>query len=509
MYAKSGSFVFMVKSCDVASVRVVGMTSSSTRSTPISLASSTNFLYAATARGGWKPYSTLTNSSFLPLTPPFSLMYCTASLRPWAMSLPWSEVGPVRSTRLPSLMIWACAAAVPRLSASGPSTMDRTSGRRIRLMTTSLSAFGEPRTTSPSVRVWPQLPVAPEPQPDARQALRLVHQEKDDGQAEDDVAGGGDQPEGVWIDAGQRRGAELEHLGQQGHEDRAVDGAEDAAHAPDDDHGQVVDGHEQAERVGEHDARVVGHEAPGHARVEGADDEREQLVAIEAHADDRGRHVAVAHRDERAAHPGAEEILREEHRRDHEGEDQVEDPRVGVEREAEHRRRRHVEPEHAVGHPLPVDDAVGGDEVRGERGDGEVEPLQAQRGHAEDEPEHGGHRGGERDGQPEREPRLGLEDGRAVRADGQEGGVPDGDLSRETDQDVEPDGADDRDPDAVQDVEPVRPRDERHEGERREQSHQRDDGHAGLEDALVGRVGHAEVAALHQTRSTSFLPNRP
>src|SRR2546430_2956343 len=59
------------------------------------------------------------------------------------------------------------------------------------------------------------------------------------------------------------------------------------SHAPDDDHGQVVDGHEQAERVGEHDARVVGHEAPGHARVEGADDEREQLVAVEAHAEDR------------------------------------------------------------------------------------------------------------------------------------------------------------------------------------------------------------------------------
>ena len=87
--------------------------------------------------------------------------------------------------------------------------------------------------------------------------------------------------------------------------------------------------------------------------------------------------------------------------------------------------------------------------------------------------------------------------------------MPDGDLSGEADQDVEPDGADDRDPDAVQDVEPVRPRDERHEGERREQPHQRDDGQAGLEDALVGGVGHAEVAGLHQTRSTSFLPNRP
>src|SRR5438445_3834998 len=187
-------------------------------------------------------------------------MYCTASLRPWAMSLPWSEVGPVRSTRLPILMGWASAGAVPRLSASRPSTTDRTSGCGIRFMTTSSSVFGgEPRMTSPSVCVRPQLPVAPEPQPDARQALGLVHQEKDDGQAEDDVAGGGDQPEGVWIDAGQRRGAELEHLGKQGHEHRAEDGAEDAPQTADDDHGQVVNGHEQAEGIGEHDARVMGH----------------------------------------------------------------------------------------------------------------------------------------------------------------------------------------------------------------------------------------------------------
>src|SRR5262249_35457885 len=151
--------------------------------------------------------------------------------------------GPVRSTRLPILMTWASAAPMPRLSASRPSAAVRTSGRELHVMATSLSVFDdELRTTSPSVRVWPQLPVAPEPQPDASQPLRLVHQEKDDGQAEDDVAGRGDQPEGVRVDAGQRRGAELEHLGQQRHEHRAVDGAEDTPQAADDDHGQIVDG---------------------------------------------------------------------------------------------------------------------------------------------------------------------------------------------------------------------------------------------------------------------------
>src|SRR5262245_1888115 len=164
-------------------------------------------------------------------------MYWTASFRPWAMSLPWSEVGPVRSTRLPILMVWASAIGAPRPTASRPSTIDRTSERRICLMTTSLS----------SVRVGPELPVAPEALPDAGQTLGLVHQEEDDGQADHDVARGGDQPERIRVDAGQRCGAELEHLGQQRHERRTVDRSDDAAQAADDDHGQVVDGHQQAE----------------------------------------------------------------------------------------------------------------------------------------------------------------------------------------------------------------------------------------------------------------------
>src|SRR5215471_20279511 len=124
-------------------------------------------------------------------------MYCTASMRPWAMSLPWSDVGPVRSTRLPILMVCAAADMALTLSTSRPNITDRTTSCAILLMTTSLSEFaGEPCITSLSVGIRPQLPVAAEAQPDARQALGLVHQEKDDGQAKDDVAGGGDQAEG-------------------------------------------------------------------------------------------------------------------------------------------------------------------------------------------------------------------------------------------------------------------------------------------------------------------------
>src|SRR5215813_1240527 len=385
------------------SASVSGVPYPSTRRT---LSSSTNFLYAATARGGWKPYSTLTSSSFLPLTPPFSLMYVTASIRPWAISLPWSEVGPVRSTRLPILMVCASAGTAPRPMASRTSVTDRTSEDVILRMTASLSVrFGSVRFGS--VRIGPQLPVAPEPLPDPREPHWLVHQEEDDGQAEHDVARRGDQSERVRIDPRQRRRAQLEHLGQQGHEHGAVDGADDAAHAADDDHSQVVDRHQQREGVGKHDARVIGHQAPGHARVERADHERQQLVTIEADADDRGRYVAITHRDERAANPGAKQVLGEQHRGDDEGIDQVEHTLVRVERAAEHRGRCHVEAEHAVGHRLPVDDPVRGDEVRRQRGDGQVEPLQAQTRDPEHQPEQRGQHPGQRQRQPERQPGLG------------------------------------------------------------------------------------------------------
>src|SRR4030095_7172702 len=155
----------------------------------------------------------------LPLTPPFSLMYATASLRPWAMSLPWSEVGPVRSTRLPILMGWAWAVRAPRPRASRARKMIVTEGTSedviLRMMASLSVRIG-------SVRIRPQLPVAPEALPDLREPHGLVHQEEDDGQAEHDIAGRGDQPERVRIDAGQRRRAELEHLGQQRHEHGAV-----------------------------------------------------------------------------------------------------------------------------------------------------------------------------------------------------------------------------------------------------------------------------------------------
>ncbi len=51
MYAKSGSFFFMVRSWEVTSVTTVGMISSSTRSTPIS------FAYRRPDSIGARPYA--------------------------------------------------------------------------------------------------------------------------------------------------------------------------------------------------------------------------------------------------------------------------------------------------------------------------------------------------------------------------------------------------------------------------------------------------------------------
>src|SRR5258707_4307625 len=155
------------------------------------------------------------SSIFLPLMPPRSLKYVTASIRPWAMSLPWSEVGPVRSTRLPILMT-PCASpgGAPRPTTNRPTRTNRTSRSRAWLMGPSFGAL---------VRIRPELPVAADPEPDAGQALRLVHQGQGDCEAEDEVPGRGEYPDGSPADHRQGRSALLWHLPHHGHSKPLVD----------------------------------------------------------------------------------------------------------------------------------------------------------------------------------------------------------------------------------------------------------------------------------------------
>src|SRR5919106_6234425 len=104
------------------------------------------------------------------------------------MSLPWSAVGPVMSTRLPSLItFWAAAGAATRATPSARTSRVPITRPTLRLMVSSLRVVR-------SVRVRPQLPVAADARPDAREPLGLVHQEEDDGEPEHDVARGGDHP---------------------------------------------------------------------------------------------------------------------------------------------------------------------------------------------------------------------------------------------------------------------------------------------------------------------------
>src|SRR5215813_12461733 len=229
-------------------------------------------------------------------------------------------------------MDWAATGPTTSPETRRASTRNPTSAPYLRLMTFSFHCQRERAPLLPetlalrtSVRVRPERPVAAESLPDASEPLRLVHEEQDDGEAEHDVARGGDEAEGARVDSGERSGAQLQDLGQQGHEDRPEDRSQDAAHAADDDHSQVVDGHQQREGVGEEDLRMVGHQPARDAGIEGADHESEELVLVEAHPHHGRRHILIANGDEGAANPGAEEIASEEDGREDEGEDQEED----------------------------------------------------------------------------------------------------------------------------------------------------------------------------------------
>ena len=252
----------------------------------------------------------------------------------------------------------------------------------------------------------------------------------------------------------------------------------------------------------------MGHQPAGHAGVERADDEGKQLVAERAHAHHRGRHVLVADRDERPADLRAEQVLGEEDGRHHQREDQVEHADVGIQFQTEHSRGRDRQADHALGHALPVDDPVRRDEVRGQRGDGQVQALETQRRNAEDQANARGREGAERDRQVEGHAEIDLEDRGRIGAHGQERSLPDGDLPGVPDQDVQADRADDGDADAVEDVEPVGPGEARQHGQHGQQEHEGDDRHRRVEDALVAPVADAESPALH-TRSISRLPKNP
>ena len=103
----------------------------------------------------------------------------------------------------------------------------------------------------------------------------------------------------------------------------------------------------------------------------------------------------------------------------------------------------------AAGHPLPARDDLLDDEVEGERGDGEVDALEAQRRQADDMPTAGRQqrRAGQRD--DERHAAR-LQQRLGVGADGEERRVAERDLAGEADQQHQAEADDGVDADELQ-----------------------------------------------------------
>src|SRR6266403_3934735 len=144
--------------------------------------------------------------------------------------------------------------------------------------------------------------------PEPRQPARLDDQEDDDQAAEDhqlDLLLEGDgQPEPDRV----RRVAEEER--HQHDEGGAEERAQDTAQAADDHHEEDEKRDADVERQGLRAPEVEEHEPrPGHAAVERADPEGEELRPQRPHADDLGGDVAVADRHPRTADAPPHQVL--------------------------------------------------------------------------------------------------------------------------------------------------------------------------------------------------------
>ena len=84
----------------------------------------------------------------------------------------------------------------------------------------------------------------------------------------------------------------------------------------------------------------------------------------------------------------------------------------------------------AAGEPLRAAEEVLQDELRRERGDGEVEALQPRRRRAEDQPDQRGHQPGQRDAERDGDVRVFVQPGGGEGAEAEEGGVADARSAR-------------------------------------------------------------------------------
>src|SRR5438034_5864123 len=161
------------------------------------------------------------------------------------MLTPTVCVAPVRSHRKPITISWLAAAGATLACVVQTATASPSKSGKLRRIARLLSLMR-------SVREGPDPEVVPDISPEAVQPFRLDDQEKDDQRPEEDEPEVRDDVEDRRL--GEHQPAERLHGipdddRQQRHEDRAEDGAEHRAQAPDDDHGQVVDRDRKSTRL--------------------------------------------------------------------------------------------------------------------------------------------------------------------------------------------------------------------------------------------------------------------
>ena len=245
------------------------------------------------------------------------------------------------------------------------------------------------------------------------------------------------------------------HLGKEREQGRADQRAEQAAEAAEHhrgEQGQREREHEAARRRDPHGQR---HHTAGQPRTGGAHDEGEDPGARQVDPGDLGGDLVVADRAPGPADPAARQV-----REQHEGEDQRDPADVG-----DVPGGRHVvggEEEDGVGEPVgdlgeqhvePLLAAEGVGEVHGDPGDrdregqrgtGEVGPVQPGGGHTDDRADQQRHEGRDHEHADDGQRRLGvLEEQRGgVRPDRHEGAVAERELAVEAGEHGEPAGGD-------------------------------------------------------------------
>ena len=166
-----------------------------------------------------------------------------------------------------------------------------------------------------------------------------------------------------------------------------------------------------------------------------------------------------------------------------------------MERNAEQARLLGRSSGRAAGEPVRAGEEILEDELRGERGNGEIETLETRRRYAEDHAQRSGHDTGDRDADQRRHAMRGPEPGGGKRAEAEKCAVAQRYLAGEPDQHVEPERGDAVDADQDELAQNVIAGEQRQREQKRDAGTGHDHRSPGPEHGHVRGVAGAEVAA--------------